>query len=92
MNESQLPVTLHVGKEGITSAVVLELKTQVRKRRIVKVRLLPSTPGFDSTRLLSEELARQSGTRLLEVRGHTALFGDARQKRDSTRKPGVTVK
>jgi RNA-binding protein len=70
-----LAVTLQVGKNGITPATVEELSLQLKKKKLVKVRLLKSaTEGGANDDAQAESLAASTASRLLEVRGHTAVY------------------
>lgn len=69
-----IDVTLHVGKNGVSESTVTELKAQLEKRRLVKVRLLKSATYELGTQAQAEALAEQSGGILVDVRGHTAVF------------------
>lgn len=72
---NQLDVTLHVGKNGVNEATVAELKAQLHKKKLVKVRLLKSaTEGGEANQAQAEALATQADAQLVEVRGHTAVF------------------
>jgi len=74
---NQLDVTVHVGKQGITDATITELKAQLKAKRLVKVRLLKSATHETSTQEQAEALAAATGTTLVDVRGHTAVFWKA---------------
>jgi len=65
--------TLHVGKSGI-EVVVEELKTQLKNRNIVKVKILKSAFIETGKKELAEKLATLSNSELIEVRGNTAVF------------------
>lgn len=67
-----LEVTAHVGKEGVTGKVVDEVAKQLRKHRVVKVRLLPSLE--QDRREAAQELATASSSVLVEVRGRTVVL------------------
>ncbi len=70
-----LDVTLHVGKNGITPATIEELSGQLKKKKLVKVRLLKAaTEGGAQDDAQAKALAEATGSRLLEVRGHTAVY------------------
>lgn len=71
---NQLAVTLQVGKHGITDVLVDELKGQLRKNHLVKVRLLKSATHDSGDQEQAEKLANAAGARLVEVRGHTAVY------------------
>lgn len=73
----KLNASVHVGKVGVAGAAD-ELKAQLKARKLVKVRLLPSaTEGGKDTSGQAEALAQASGSELVEVRGHTAVFWKA---------------
>ena len=40
---SELEPTVHIGKEGLTDGVVEEVRAQVKRAKLVKVRLLPNS-------------------------------------------------
>jgi len=67
-----LAPTVHIGKDGITDPVAEELRKQLEKNRLVKVRLLQS---FEEPRdEAGEKLAKVSGSTLVEVRGRTVVL------------------
>ena len=67
-----LKATLHVGKDGVTEEVATELIRQLKKSRLVKVRLRPSIE-MDRAEA-GRELARASSSTLVEVRGRMAVL------------------
>ncbi|MDO8725649.1 MAG: YhbY family RNA-binding protein [Candidatus Methanoperedens sp.] len=68
-----LEPALQVGKSG-TGAVVDELKIQLKKLKLVKVKFLKSAYFEGDKNELSEKLANMTGSELIEVRGNTAVF------------------
>jgi RNA-binding protein len=66
-----LKPTIWVGKQGMTETIIEEIRSQVKVRKIIKVKWL------DSTAIDPEEVASGSGTVLLQVRGRTMVLGDA---------------
>ncbi|MEM3342243.1 MAG: YhbY family RNA-binding protein, partial [Thermoplasmata archaeon] len=64
--------TCHIGKNGITDAVVAEIKMQAKKNRIVKVRLLSSAiENNESGRKgMAEEIAHRTRMAIIEVKGN----------------------
>jgi len=71
-----LKPTVHVGKEGLTENIVIELKNQIKINRVVKVKVLPSSA--DKKREIADELAERSETKLIEIRGSTILLCNPR--------------
>lgn len=70
-----LDVSLHVGKNGVTEATIEELGAQLKKRKLVKVRLLKSaTAGGAEDEGQAQKLAEGTHSTLIETRGHTAVF------------------
>lgn len=70
--------TIHVGKDGITDSLIEEIAKQVKNRKVVKIKLLPSVE--EDRKVVAEELATRSGSVLVDVIGHTVLLCDRRYK------------
>jgi len=67
-----LKPTVYVGKEGISQSVVFELAKQLKKNKLVKVKLLASVD--EGIAEVAEQLARDSGSTLVETRGRTVVL------------------
>ncbi len=74
--------SMHIGKGGLTDGVVEEVKIQIKANKLVKIKVLASSA--QEKKELAEELARRSGTRLVEVRGNTILLCDERVLADKS--------
>ena len=66
-----LKPTIWVGKQGMTETITEEIRSQIKTRKVIKVKWLEST-GLDP-----EVVAKESGTVLLQVRGRTMVLGDS---------------
>ncbi|MHC1625013.1 MAG: YhbY family RNA-binding protein [Methermicoccaceae archaeon] len=66
--------TLHLGKDGMTDGVVKEVMYQLKKRKIVKVKVLKSARSDVPTEEIGKELAKLTGARLIGVRGGAILL------------------
>jgi len=73
---TELDPTIHVGKDGVTDSLIGEVKLQMKTRKVVKVKLLPSA-GEDKKTLAMEIAERSNGT-LVDVRGSIATLCDKR--------------
>ena len=73
---STLQPTVHVGKEGLTEGIIEEVRTQVKRNKIVKVRVLPNADM--EIKEVGTELAERAGVKCVETRGFTALMCEAR--------------
>lgn len=69
----ELDATVRVGKKGV-EAVSDELAAQLANGEPRKVKFLRSSRGGTTTEELAEELAEEAGARLIETRGHTAVY------------------
>jgi len=69
-----LSPTAHVGKEGATEGVVNEIKNQLKKKEIVKVKLLRSALAGMEKKALAERLAERTGALLVGQTGLTAVL------------------
>ena len=72
---NDLSVTLRVGKDGLTEAVVMELKDQLKSRELVKLKI---NKGVISDRRgrksLISELESSTGSVSVFARGNIAVF------------------
>ncbi len=62
--------TIWIGRSGITPGIVIEIENQIKTRKIIKVKWL------ESAEVDPYLVARQTGTVLLQIRGHTFILGD----------------
>ena len=71
----ELDATVRVGKNGVES-VAEELASQLANDEPVKVKFLRSARGGRDTETedVAEELAEKAGAKLVETRGHTAVY------------------
>jgi len=69
---SELDPTIHVGKEGLSEGIIEEVKAQVKRSKLIKVRVLPSADQDKDE--VAEELAQRTGARVVETRGFTVLL------------------
>lgn len=74
MKEALLPVTLHVGREGLTDALVQETRAQLRKRTVIKARRVSTGSDGRTPEEFWADLAHRTDARVLDVRGHTAIL------------------
>ncbi len=66
-----LKPTIWIGKQGLSDTIIEEIKTQIKSRRLIKVKWL-SCVEIDP-----ESVAIESRTILLQVRGRTMVLGDS---------------
>jgi RNA-binding protein len=71
----ELDATVRVGKNGVES-VADELADQLANEEPRKVKFLRSARGGRDTETedVAEELADEAGAKLVETRGHTAVY------------------
>ena len=79
--------TVHVGKEGLSEAIALELKDQIKRAKIVKVRVLSTSS--DEISEVADSLAESTDSILVDVRGSNAVFCDRKEYRNLTQKKNL---
>lgn len=67
----ELKPTVWIGKSGCTETMLGEIRAQLKKRKIVKVKWLQNTD------IDPEAVAARAGAELVEVRGRTLVLADA---------------
>jgi RNA-binding protein len=82
----RLAATLHVGREGVTEAVVAQADAQLAGHELVKVRVGESAP--ESRHDTAERLAERTNAQLAQVLGRTALLYRGRADEPTIVLPG----
>jgi RNA-binding protein len=72
----EIKPTVHVGKEGLGESIIEELKAQLKRSKLVKVRIL-TTAGMSAAEVAAA-MEEATGAKLVDVRGNTAIFSDKR--------------
>ncbi len=69
----ELKVTVQIGKKGITDEIVNEIKDQLKKKKIIKIKFLKNADREDM-RGKVEGIAEKVNAELIEFRGFTAIL------------------
>ena len=67
-----LKPTIWVGKQGLTDTILDEIRSQIKTRKVIKIKWMASVE------INPEEIAESTRTHLLQVRGRTMVLGDQR--------------
>ena len=67
-------VTARVGYNGITESLILEIKDQLRNRRLVKVKANKGVLDASTRKAFWNELATKTGSQLISQKGNVAVF------------------
>jgi RNA-binding protein len=62
--------TVWIGKQGCTQTMIDEIVSQLKKRKLIKVKWL------QNTEVDPEDVAREARANLIEVRGRTMVLGE----------------
>jgi len=73
--------TVWIGKEGATAQLMSEINSQLEKREMIKGKILRTALKEARTKDIATEIAKQTGSTLVEVRGHTFMLYKPRRKR-----------
>ena len=73
--DNSLEITIRVGKQGINESLIVELKQQLSKRKLVKMKINQGiASNSDERKLLFQSVSSQSESFLVLQRGNTAVF------------------
>ena len=72
--DASLPVTIRIGKSGLTDAVVVELNGQLSSRSLVKVKVNRGLFQREDLKRVWQHLADETSSQLVFVRGNVAVF------------------
>jgi RNA-binding protein len=68
--------TIHVGKDGLKDSVYEEIKAQIKKNRLVKVRILANADS--ETDDVAQKIAEATGSVVVDIRGSVVVLTDKR--------------
>ncbi len=71
---------VRIGKAGVSQQVLTEVDKQLKKNKMVKVRILQTALIKDDAKRIASQVAETTGACLVEIRGHTFMLYRARQK------------
>lgn len=74
----KIDATVRVGKNGITENVINEIRNQLKKRKIVKIKFLKSTKVLGTVEEFAKILEEKTDAKVLEVRGGTVILSTKR--------------
>lgn len=73
---ADIDATVRVGKDGMDEGILAEITAQLKKRRLIKVKVLKNSdtdPGD-----IAEEIAEAAGAVVVDVRGGVVTLTDKR--------------
>ncbi|MBP5203346.1 MAG: YhbY family RNA-binding protein [Candidatus Methanomethylophilaceae archaeon] len=68
--------TVHVGKDGLDQGVFEEISTQLKKNRVIKVKVLSNSE--DGAKTVAEAISEATGSVVVDVRGGVLVLTDKR--------------
>jgi len=69
---------LILGKNGVTEEFIEEVKRQLKRKKVIKIRALRSVLAKQSIDEVASEIAAKAKSQLLEIRGYTMLLARKR--------------
>ncbi|MBO5518576.1 MAG: YhbY family RNA-binding protein [Methanomethylophilus sp.] len=72
----EIDPTVHVGKDGVDENLNNEVVQQLKKRRLIKVKVLNNAEA--DTKTVAEEIAAATGSVIVDVRGGVIILTDKR--------------
>lgn len=73
--------TVWVGKEGATTQIINEVSKQFDTREMIKAKILKTALKDEETKNIATQIAQQTDSLLIEVRGHTFLLYKRKKKK-----------
>ena len=73
-DSAQLTPLLNIGKNGVSDSLIEELLRQIKRNKLVKVKILKSALEDMDRKAIAEELAKRTGSQLIEIRGSSAVL------------------
>ena len=68
--------TVHVGKDGLKDSLYEEIKAQIKKNRLIKIKVLANAES--ETEEIANAIAETTGSVVVDVRGSVVILTDKR--------------
>ncbi len=65
---------LRIGKSGLTENLIKEIKRQLKKRELIKIKLLKSAEERENRKKFAEEIAEKTGSELIYQVGFVVVL------------------
>ncbi len=72
----EIDPTVHVGKDGLKDSLYEEIKMQIKKNRLIKVKVLANAES--ETKDIADGLAEATDAVVVDVRGNVVILTDKR--------------
>lgn len=72
----EIEPTVYVGKDGLKDSLYEEIKMQIKKNRLIKVKVLANAES--ETKDIADDLAEATGAIVVDVRGSVVILTDKR--------------
>jgi RNA-binding protein len=82
-------VTIWIGKEGVSEALVSQVENQLKSRELVKVKVQRSALQEVRADAFAKEVAASTGSTLVEIMGHTFTLYKKRENRAVQRRTEI---
>ena len=72
--------TVWIGKEGLTQQSINEIEKQLKKNKMLKIKILKSALLNDNKKSIAQKAAQQTGALLVDLRGHIFILYRRKEK------------
>ena len=72
--------TVWIGKEGLTAQSIEEIEKQLKKSRMLKIKILKSALQEETKKNIANKAAQQTGALLVDLRGNIFILYRRTQK------------
>jgi RNA-binding protein len=72
--------TVKIGKNGASKEILQEISKQLDKNKMVKIKILKTALQTNEAHKMASEIAVQTRSALVEIRGHTFMLYKPKQK------------
>ncbi len=73
-NAKILEPVIRIGKNGLTESTIKEIKKQLNKKKLVKVKLLRAFVEGKDKKLVADKIAEETNSRLIDLVGFVVVL------------------
>ncbi len=72
--------TVWIGKEGLTEQSLIEIEKQLKKNKMLKIKILQTALIQETKKEIAAKAAEQTGALLVDLRGHIFILYRKKEK------------
>ena len=80
INHQHLEVLVRIGKNGLNDSTIKEMKTQIRRKKVIKIKILKSALDGIEKKKLVDEIVKKTGAKITHKVGFVVVLEEVKKR------------